>query len=269
MAPITYLQFHLLFVFPPLVVLGALAIRRDDAWWGPRPLSGLAIVLFLAFVYTTPWDNLLIAEGVWSYGEGTTLASVWHAPVGEYLFFLLQPVVTALWLFQSPAVRDVSLAVPARHRVAGAVAGIAVSVAGYVLLGTAATYYLGAILFWAGPILAIQWGFGWPYVWRLRRTVAVAVAVPTLYYWCIDRVALELGVWIISDAHTTGAALFGLPIEEALFFFVTNLFVVQCLLMYMWLLDRVGTGSISRLTASLVGSRPETETGAEAETELD
>ena len=259
MAPLTYLEFHLVFVLPPMVALGVLAIYRKGAWWGPQPLSGVAIVLFLAFVYTTPWDNLLIAEGVWWYGEGTTAGQLWHAPVGEYLFFLLQPVLTALWLFQFPAIRDRSLRIGAGRRVVGAVAGLSVSAVGYVLTGTTATFYLGAILLWAGPILAIQWSFGWPYVWEIRRTALVALAVPTLYYWLIDRLAIDVGLWTISSEHTIGIGLLGLPVEEALFFLTTNLFVVQCLYLYMWLLDRAGSGALSEWKATVLGTGPEPE----------
>jgi len=259
MAPFTYLEFHLVFVLPPMVALGVLAIYREDAWWGPRPLSGVAIVLFLAFVYTTPWDNLLIAKGVWWYGEGATAGQLWHAPVGEYLFFLLQPVLTALWLFQFPTIRDRSLRIGAARRFVGAVAGLSVSAAGYVLLGTTASFYLGAILLWAGPILAIQWSFGWPYVWEIRRTALVALAVPTLYYWLIDRIAIGVGLWTISSEHTIGIGLLGLPVEEALFFLTTNLFVVQCLYMYMWLLDRAGSGALSEWKATVLGTGPEPE----------
>jgi lycopene cyclase domain-containing protein len=242
MPPITYLTFHLLFIVPPIVVLGALAGTREGTWWGRRPMSGLAIVIGLALVYTTPWDNLLIAEGVWSYGEGATLVHLWHAPLGEYLFFVLQPVLTALWLFQFPAVRDVSLRIPASSRLLGAGAGLLVSGAGLLVLDSA--FYLGALLVWTGPILAIQWAFGWPYLWRLRRTVALAVGVPTLYYCLVDRIAIGLGIWVLSDQHTAGLAVAGLPIEEAIFFLVTNLFTVQALLLYMWLLDRVETPSL-------------------------
>jgi len=259
MAPLTYLQFHVLFVLPPLLVLGALAVYRRGAWWGPRPLSGLAIVLFLAFVYTTPWDNLLIAEGVWWYGDGTTATRFWHAPVGEYLFFMLQPVLTALWLFQFPAIRERSLPIGPSRRAVGVGAGLAVGGAGYLLLGTDASFYLGAILLWAGPILAIQWGFGWPYMWEIRRTAVVALAVPTLYYWAIDRIAIGLGIWSISSVHTVGVTVLGLPVEEMLFFGLTNLFVVQCLYMYMWLLDRAGTGTLADWKATVLDRGPDPE----------
>ena len=71
-----------------------------------------------------------------------------------------------------------------------------------------------------------------------RRTVALGVAVPTVYLWIIDRIALATGIWHISPTYTTGIALFGLPIEEALFFLVTNLFVVQGLVLFRWVVDR-------------------------------
>jgi len=251
-APLTYLEFHLAFVLPPILVLGTLLYYRENVWSDRRAMSGLAVLLFLAFVYTTPWDNLLIAEGVWWYGEGTTLVHFWEAPLGEYLFFLLQPVIAVLWLCQFPDIADVSLLdISIRSRVIGIVAGLAVSAVGYVLLGTQSTYYMGAILLWGGPILSIQWGFGWPYLWRIRRTVAIGIAVPTLYLMLIDRLAIGMGIWALSDAHTVGLAILGLPIEEALFFFMTNVFATQTIVMYMWLGDRVDRGELTEWRIAL------------------
>jgi lycopene cyclase domain-containing protein len=257
MSEISYLTFHLLFVIPPLVTLGALALVREGTWLAGRPLGGLAIIVALALVYTTPWDNLLIAEGVWWYGDGATAAHIWKAPVGEYLFFILQPVLTALWLFQMPDIGDMSLSIPASTRLVGVVAGLLVSVVGFLLLGTTSTFYLGAILLWAGPILAVQWGFGWPYLWRLRRTVGVAILVPTLYYWVIDAIALELGIWVISTEHTIGLSVLGLPVEEATFFLVTNVFTVQGIVLYMWLRHRLDALPAEHWTAILDSGSPE------------
>jgi len=251
MAPLTYLQFLLLFVVPPLVFLGALTVYREQSWWGWRPISGVAVIVGIAFVYTTPWDNLLIAEGVWWYGDGTTVVHFWEAPLGEYLFFILQPILTALWLFQFPTVADMSLDIPGRTRLVGIVAGLGVSVVGYAFLLGQSTYYLGAILLWSGPILAIQWGFGWPYLWAIRRTFAVALVVPTLYYWLIDRLAIGMGLWTISGSHTVGLSLLGLPVEEALFFLLTNVFAIQGLVMYMWLFDRVDRGELEEWTVAI------------------
>lgn len=248
----TYFGIHLAFLLPPILIQGWLAIRRDRTWWGVCPLSGLGIMIVLAIVYTTPFTNRLIPVGVWWYGEGTVLATVWHTPLEEYLFFVLQPILTALWLFQVRPSADRSLAIPRTHRLLGVASGLAIAVVGWVLLGDTATYYLGWLFLWAGPVLALQWGFGSTYLWAIRRSLLVAIAVPTLYLWLVDRIAIELGVWVISDTYTTGHALFGLPIEEALFFLVTNLFIVQGITMYVWVLDRIGSGSAWTSTAPRV-----------------
>ena len=237
--PLTYFGVHLTFILPPLLVLGWLARRRDRAWWGVRPLSGLAIMIGLAVVYTTPLTNHLIPEGVWWYGDGAVIATIWHTPIEEYTFFILQPMLTAFWLFQLPATADRSLAIPLTHRLIGVGGGLSIAGVGLLLTANISTYYLGWLLLWAGPILAIQWGFGLTYLWAVRRPLVAAIAVPTLYLWIVDRVAIELGIWVISDAHTIGFAPLGLPVEEALFFLVTNLFLVQGLVMYVWLLERV------------------------------
>ena len=235
---LSYLGFHAVFILPPILALGWVAIHREDAWFDRRSLSGLGIIVFLAVVYTTPWTNAMIPEGVWWYGDGAVVDRVWYTPVEEYLFFVLQPILTAFWLFQFLSVSDRSLRIPLLHRAIGASAGLAICAGGWLLMQSTGTFYLGSILLWAGPILAIQWGFGLTYLRDVWPTVLVGVGVPTLYLWVADRIAIGLGVWEISTIHTVGLTLFGLPIEEALFFLVTNVFVVQGVVMYVWVLDR-------------------------------
>lgn len=249
---LTYLQFHLVFTLPPIALLGWLAVRRDRAWLDWRSLSGLAILVGLAVAYTTPWTNALIPEGVWWYAEGAVIATLWHTPVEEYLFFVLQTTLTAFWLFLLLEVADRPLAIPTSHRVVGVLAGLSICLLGWVLLGTASTFYLGAILFWAGPILAIQWGFGLTYLLDVRRQVALAVAVPTLYLWVVDWIAISLGIWTISGTHTVGIGVAGLPMEEMLFFLVANVFVVQGIVLYVWVLDRLDVESVPSPVRSLL-----------------
>jgi lycopene cyclase domain-containing protein len=241
MTRLTYLAFHAVFILPPLVVLAVAAWRRrarlDRSAWRARGL-GLVILALVALVYTTPWDNYLIERGVWWYGDGTVVATVWLAPVEEYLFMLLQPVLTVLWLSLLTPPNPGSVSVTLRQRLVGVAAGGAVLLAGVVLLGDASTYYLGAILAWAGPVLAVQWAFGWTHLWKTRRLATLAVAVPTTYLAAIDRIAIELGIWSLSARYTTGLSVAGLPIEEGAFFLVTNVFVVQGLLLFLWVVDR-------------------------------
>jgi lycopene cyclase domain-containing protein len=233
---LTYLEFHLLFLLPVLSLLSvSLLARRVDRW--RLQLAGLVVIVALALLYTTPWDNYLIAKGVWAYGEGRVAGRVGLAPLGEYLFILLQPVVAAFWLFhlRTPAVE---VEVDRRDRLVGLAAGGLVTAVGAALLASDGTFYLGAILAWGGPVLALQWAVGWRYLLAARRHVALAVGVPTLYLWVADWVALREGVWVISDRYTTGLGLPGLPVEEMTFFLVTNLFVIQGLVLLPWVVRR-------------------------------
>jgi len=235
---VTYVGFHLTFVVPPAVGLTATSLSSRTREGIDVPVGGLAAVVALALLYTTPWDNYLIERGVWHYGDGVVTGTLWNAPFEEYLFVVLQPIITALWLAR---VHDGGAPGPVatgRDRVVGALAGAAVGVCGAVLLTADPTYYLGAILLWAAPVLAIQWAVGWPYLWHHRRTVALGVALPTAYFWVADRIALWFDLWVIADRYTTGVELLGLPVEEAVFFLVTNLFIVQGLVLYEWVVER-------------------------------
>lgn len=237
--PDTYLEFLAVAVVVPILLLGLWTRLRPRRRYGRREVLGVFVILALAVVYTTPWDNYLIARGVWWYGEGVVSRSFWYASLGEYLFFVLQPVLTALWLYRLPIPTDEPFALSIRQRALGGAAGLGVGLVGLALLLGTSTFYLGAILAWAGPILAIQWAFGWTQLWAARRTVLAAIAVPTVYLWVVDWAAITLGLWVISEQYTVGFAPFGLPIEEATFFLVTNTFVVQGLVLYTWLLERL------------------------------
>ncbi|HZT96149.1 MAG TPA: lycopene cyclase domain-containing protein [Chloroflexota bacterium] len=91
----TYLEFLALFLGCPLLVL-ALALhdrlRRAD-------LLILALLAILALAYTAPWDNLLVAQGVWTYQKSGILAVIGRVPLEEYVFYLSQVGVSGLWTF--------------------------------------------------------------------------------------------------------------------------------------------------------------------------
>ncbi|WP_435333262.1 lycopene cyclase domain-containing protein [Haloarchaeobius sp. TZWWS8] len=243
----TYFAFLALVLVPPLVALAVLARRRLTRTF----VAGTALVTAIGFVYTVPWDNALIARGVWWYGDDAVLATLYRAPLEEYLFILLQPLLTALWLVvlrerlsgarpggDAYEAERSWVAVSTRARIGGAVAGLLVGASGLVFLTGERTLYLGAILAWAGPVLALQWGFGWQELVRTRRLTALAVLVPTVYLSVADRVAIELGIWVLSPRFTTGVTVAGLPVEEGLFFLVTNVFVVQGLVLFLWVVER-------------------------------
>ena len=65
---------------------------------------------------------------------------------------------------------------------------------------------------------------------RGGRHLARALAVE---YQLADRVAIGQGIWDITDATRTGVDLFGLPVEEAVFFLLTNLLVAKGLVLFL------------------------------------
>jgi lycopene beta-cyclase len=225
---LTYLGFHLVFILPPLLALWFLQRGRLHE---VHPRAGLFLVAIatIALVYTTPWDNYLVRSGVWGYGADRVIGAIGYVPIEEYLFFVLQPLLTGLWLY---GLLPSSRTERGRYvRTAGTIAYALLAVAGGFLLARPEGTYLGLILVWAAPVLALQWLYGGREIWARKRALALGVAVPTLYLWAADAVAIHLGIWEISTAHTLGPALGPLPLEEAVFFLVTNLLVVQGLLL--------------------------------------
>ena len=236
----TYLAFHLIFILPPILALALTQPRPLAAQGGPRARWGLPLIAFIAFLYTTPWDNFLVFRGVWHYGPERVLATVGYVPVEEYAFFLLQPVLTGLFFYQFVARLPNARAQKARShrllRLAGTGGFLALSVAGGGLLlsGWAPGFYAGLILAWAGPVLALLWACVGNVVGDMPKVFVTAVAVPTVYLWCADAIALRAGVWEIADATSLGIELFGLPVEEGAFFLMTNLLVVLGLMLWLF-----------------------------------
>ena len=233
----SYFTFHLIFTLPPILLLALVQRQPLAGIGGLRAWLGLPLIALLALVYTTPWDNYLIWRDVWHYGTDRVVGTIGYVPVEEYLFFLLQPILTGLWLYwllprtSEPVRQEYSAAV----RASGIVFWVVLSIAGALMLQWDSGTYLGLILVWAGPILALQWIVGATQLWATKGTWLTGTLVPTLYLWIADRVAIGQGIWSISDVYTTGLDLFGLPVEEATFFLITNLLVVQGLLLILLL----------------------------------
>lgn len=230
----TYLQFHLIFILPPLFLLvltSGKLLRRI----GPRAIPSLAGVVLLAVIYTTPWDSELIRRGVWGYGPERVIGTIGLIPIEEYLFFILQPLLTGLWFYRvmPPRTDDSPPSVAPALRWGPAVLYALLAAWGWVLLRTEPGTYLGMILAWAAPVLAAQWAVAGGRIGAAPRTFALAVAVPTLYLWMADAIAIRLGIWRISETQTLGIKFGPLPLEEAAFFLATNLLCVQGLTLFL------------------------------------
>lgn len=82
--------------------------------------------------------------------------------------------------------------------------------------------YLLILTFWSLPILILQWVVAGRALWRARRLLLVSISLCTVYLSAADGFAIARGIWQIHPDGVTGIR-FGshLPLEEALFYFLT------------------------------------------------
>lgn len=224
----TYFQVLLAFIVPPIVILTVLLWKKIEK----RAWVLLGILVFVAVAYTTPWDNYLVASGVWWYDlELVTGITIGWVPIEEYTFFVLQTVMTGLfYLFLRQKYKLKTLAYSHNNSRFAALIGSAILWLGSVLLligGWVPGTYLGLILAWALIPIAIQVAFGADLLLKDLRLVSAAILLPTIYLGFVDWLAIGFGTWTISPVKTTGLMIAGqLPIEEFTFFLVTNILVV-------------------------------------------
>jgi lycopene cyclase domain-containing protein len=240
----TYFTFLLRFVIIPIIIL--LAITLWDEKRG-KQITGfkngravwvvIGIHILLAVAYTTPWDNYLVATGVWYYNPNlVTGIVIGYVPIEEYTFFVVETILAGLWWWF--LARRLNLPLPEGEG-PGVKAGfvpnkllIYVSTCILVFVWMISTYlfffgetkwtYLSITLFWALPPIIFQLLFGADILWHYRKLVAATILPLGAYLSLMDIVALRDTTWNISKTQTTGILLFGsLPIEEALFFFIT------------------------------------------------
>ena len=222
-----YALFDLLAVAVP----AALLLRGVG---GRRVLLAPAVALSaLALLWTAPWDDHLVRTGVWTYDPSQVVARVGAIPLEEYAFVVLEVLLVGAWALRSGALPVPPVAprnVACRRR--GALAWTAVAATGLLLLLLGGQLrYLGLLLVWIAPPLALQRLVAGD-VLAARRRVRLRTVVPTALWLCAaDRLALAAGVWTIAPGSSTGLALLGLPIEEALFFALTCLLVTDGLLL--------------------------------------
>ncbi|HUM26999.1 MAG TPA: lycopene cyclase domain-containing protein [Anaerolineales bacterium] len=234
----TYFGFLLRFLVIPILIFLAIT------WWdnkNNRPTLGftngravwiaILVHILLAVTYTTPWDNYLVATGVWFYNPDLVTGIVFgYVPIEEYTFFVLETILSGLWWwFLARRISEpggFKASMPAR-----VTSSIVLFIAWVIF--TAIFFsnnepltYLSITLFWAFPAILPQLLYGADILWHHRTLVLLGILIPGTYLSLMDIIALNETTWSISKAQTTGILFFGiLPLEEVVFFFITNILI--------------------------------------------
>jgi lycopene cyclase domain-containing protein len=93
--------------------------------------------------------------------------------------------------------------------------------------------YLFMELIWALPVIALQWMLGRETLRARWKLLVASVMIPTLYLSSADAMAIRVGIWTLNPERTLDIWIGALPIEEAIFFFLTNTMVVQGLILFL------------------------------------
>ena len=235
----TYFGFLLRFLLVPILIFLVITLwdnrnnkmirgfRNGRAVW-----IGIGIHVLLAVVYTTPWDNYLVATGVWYYNPDLVTGIVFgYVPIEEYTFFVVETILAGLWWwFLARRLSSPATEFKSNKKI------IQFSSTVLVLVWIVFTYlffsdnqpitYLSIILLWALPAILPQLLFGADILWHYRKLVFWAIMIPGTYLSLMDIDALRDTTWSISPAQTTGVLFFGiLPLEEVVFFFITNVLI--------------------------------------------
>ncbi|RDA95316.1 hypothetical protein CP533_3533 [Ophiocordyceps camponoti-saundersi (nom. inval.)] len=172
--------------------------------------------------------------GIWSYPEdavvGLTLFSV---PIEEIFFFVVQTYNTGILyvMLTKQLVLPVYLGKDQSRLVR--MGGIMVLCALFLVAVVGISYggrftYMSLILAWVTPFLTLQWAICSQFFMALPcLRLLVAVGIPSSYLCLVDSLALRRGTWVIEEGTQFGYKVLGiLEVEEAVFFFATNLMIV-------------------------------------------
>ena len=228
----TYFGFLLRFLIIPILILLFLYWRAKDrsipGFINAKLWQGILVHVALALIYTTPWDNYLVATGVWYYNPDLVTGIVFgYVPLEEYTFFVLETLLIGLWWWTlarrkkftpSDGFRPNN---PLRAWTLGLLAVVWVISFFVLLSGWRPGTYLAITLTWALPAIAPQLAFGADILWHHRRLLGTVILTGAGYLSAMDALAIGAGTWTIDPSQSTGIFIGNLPIEEAVFFLIT------------------------------------------------
>ncbi len=232
----TYFGFLLIFLVIPIIFFASinwLDARRGkqipDRLQSWPAWAAITLHVVIALLYTTLWDNYLVATRVWWYDPAlVTGFTIGWVPIEEYTFFILQPILASLWmLFLARRIKVASTntneSVRLRVWSVGATAVVWLISIIILVVSWQPGNYLALELGWALPPIVLQLAFGADILWRYRRIVLWTIVPMTLYLSAADALAIGWGTWTINPEKSLNIFLGGvLPIEEFIFFLLTN-----------------------------------------------
>ena len=262
----SYFGFLIRFIGIPLLIMIALTLwdsargkRMPEQLTGMPGWFAIAAHIVAAVVWTTPWDNYLVATGVWYYNPdlvtGITLGWV---PIEEYTFFVVQTLLTGLWVLWlarnlKPAPAPIPHKPALNKLVAAFVTVLVIASVALFFSGWKPATYLALEVGWLLIPVIPQALAGADAIWHNRRLVLLGLLPPWIYLSVVDSFAIGWGTWTIDPNQSLGIMLGGvLPLEEFIFFGLTNLLIVFGMVLFL-ATDNV---TVKRWARRFLGHKP-------------
>jgi len=233
---VSYSQFHFRFNVPLLAFAGAVSFLAP---WRASVGAAFLVILVIVVAFTTPWDNYAVAQGIWSFPGGRHAFRLWHLPVEEYCFFIIQSVEVLLLCHGLTGLAGFHQAFTPPLNSPGVITGLGVVAALWAFTGLRfgrrlprRAQYLFHLLYWFGPVVAFQWVLAAPLLLANLSAIVPATAIVSLWLTLADLAAVRQGIWEFDETQILGVKWRNrLPVEEILFFFVSSLLVAQAYVM--------------------------------------
>ncbi|MFX0084789.1 MAG: lycopene cyclase domain-containing protein [Candidatus Hodarchaeota archaeon] len=236
---LTYSIFLILFIGTPLIFFCIFYLKNYQKGDENRKktirriLIAIVVLIIVAIIYTSPWDNYLVENAIWYYDPSKTMGLlIGFVPIEEYFFFVVQTLLVGLFFGLTFLKKNSIKHKQYDHRLSLQL----ISVFALLIIWFIACFafindlesltYLNLIILWGIPPIMIQLLYGVDILLLFRQDLLLTISLSTIYLAIADAIAINNGIWTISSGTSTNLLLVGvLPIEEFLFFLVTNILI--------------------------------------------
>lgn len=227
---LTYMDINLKRTLPVIGVLALIArpfLSRIET-------TKILFISIVALLYTTLFYNYTIPNGARTYSPEKMSTVIGNVPVDEYIFLILQIVLVSLWAYFCVRWKHPCLNFNHNKQSYQTIRWVPIlllsitTAIGYKLaVPGKQTFYLGSVMCWSSPAIMVMWYGAGNYFVKHLIPSSLAIVIPTLYLSLINRIALEEDVWYLNKTTSLNiSTINGLPLEEALFTFITTTMIV-------------------------------------------
>ncbi|MBN1634603.1 MAG: lycopene cyclase domain-containing protein [Ignavibacteria bacterium] len=223
----TYIEFLLIFTVIPIFILLFLLRKYLDTTY----IKWLFVVSVIAFVATAGWDNYAVYSGIWHFPEDKTLGiKLFYVPVEEYIFFFLQTYTTGLVQFIFIK-KNLKLNL---KNLSFLITPVLIFQTNEIMKLPFDKYnYLFHLFSWGGIFILIQIIAGRKKILNNISKIVLPSFIMTLYFSIADSISIGYGIWDFDPMQTIGVRIFNIPLEEILFFLVTNILITEAMILFL------------------------------------